>query len=149
MPSTPVRRAPQALWVPHCPHVHNPPEPSPEQAARERGLEPEQIIRSRVFRLENGSFVTVLVAGPAKLSWPRLRCHLSISRLTTATPADVQQVIGFAAGAVSPIGVPYPMRVADDSGLLAYPTLSLGAGVILARNDPMRTRSPELGDFTD
>jgi Cys-tRNA(Pro)/Cys-tRNA(Cys) deacylase len=124
MPSTPVRRAPQALGVPHCLHVQTAPVPSLEQAARERGLEPEQVVRSLVFRLENGSFVTVLVAGPAKVSWPRLRRHLGVSRLTTATPAEVLQVTGFAAGAVSPIGLPHPMRVVADRSLLAYPTLS-------------------------
>ena len=153
MPSTPVTRALDALGVPHQLHVHAGLVHSLEQAARERGLEPGQIVRSLVFRIEDGSFVMVLVAGPAKVSWPKLRRHLRVSRLTTATPAEVLQVTGYAPGAVSPYGLPRPLRVLADYTLLVHSTLSLGAGipnsgVILAREDLLRTLSPEMGDFT-
>ncbi|MCJ7678382.1 MAG: YbaK/EbsC family protein, partial [Anaerolineales bacterium] len=106
MSSTPVTRALEALEVPHQLYLHPAPVRSLEQAARERGLAPGQIVRSLVFRLEDGSFVMVLVAGPARVSWPRLRSHLRVSRLTTATPAEVLQVTGYAPGTVSPYGVP-------------------------------------------
>jgi len=153
MQSTPVTRALDALGVTHQLHVHAVPVHSLEQAARDRGLEPGQIVRSLIFRIEDGSFVMVLVAGPAKVSWPKLRRHLRVSRLTTATPAEVLQVTGYAPGAVSPYGLPRPLRVLADQSLLAHPTLSLGAaipnaGVILAREDLLRTLSPEVGDFT-
>ncbi len=153
MPSTPVTRALDALGVQHQLHVHAGPVHSLEQAARDRGLESGQIVRSLVFRIEDGSFVMVLVAGPARVSWPKLRRHLRVSRLTTATPAEVLQVTGYAPGAVSPYGLPRPLRVLADHSLLAHPILSVGAGipnagVILAREDLLRTLSPEMGDFT-
>jgi Cys-tRNA(Pro)/Cys-tRNA(Cys) deacylase len=153
MPSTPVTRALDLLGVPYQLHIHTAPVHSLEQAARERGLEPGQIVRSLVFRIEGGSFVMVLVAGPAKVSWPRLRRFLRVSRLTTATPGEVLQVTGYAPGAVSPYGLPHPLRVLADRSLLAHPTLSLGAGipdagVILTREDLLRTLTPEMGDFT-
>jgi len=154
MPSTPVTRALETLEVPHQLHLHPAPVRSLEQAARERGLAPGQIVRSLVFRLEDGSFVMVLVAGPARVSWPRLRRHLHVSRLTTATPAEVLQVTGYAPGTVSPYGVLQALRLLADRSLLAYPTLSLGAGiaqagVILGRDDLLRTLTPEMGEFTE
>ena len=154
MSSTPVTRALEALSIPYRLHTHEAPVRSLEQAARERGLAPGQIVRSLVFRLEEDSFVMVLVAGPAQVSWPRLRRHLGVSRLTTASPDEVLQAIGYRPGAVSPYGLPQPMRLLADRGVLEPAVLSLGAGipnagVVLAREDLLRTLSPEIGDFTD
>ena len=95
----------------------------------------------------------VLVAGPARVSWPRLRRYLQISRLTTASPDEVLQVTGYRPGSVSPFGLPQPLRLLADRSLLDSDMLSLGAGVpnagvILAREDLLRTLSPEIVDFT-
>lgn len=153
MAATPVTRALDALSIPYQLHTHVGPVRSLEQAALERGLAPGQIVRSLVFRLENGSFVMLLIAGPAQASWPKLRRHLQVSRLTTATPDEVQRVSGYRPGAVSPFGLPRPLRLLADRGLLALSTLSVGAGVpdagvILARDDLLQVLSPEVGDFT-
>jgi len=154
MPSTPVTQALEALRIPHTLHVHERPLRSLAQAAEERGLQPGQIIRSLVFRLEDGSFVLVLVAGPGKVSWPRLRRHLGVSRLTTAMPEEVRRVTGYEPGAVSPIGLASPLRILVDRGLVAHDVVSIGAGirnagVILGREDLMRVLQAEIGDFTE
>lgn len=151
---SPVARALDALGVPHRLHRHAGPLRSLEQAARERGLAPGQIVRSLLFRTEAGEFVLVLVAGPARVDWRRLRRHLGVTRLTTATADEVRAVTGYAPGAVSPFGLPQPLRVLADRGLLAQAQLSLGAGipnagVLLARDDLMRHVQPELGDFAE
>jgi prolyl-tRNA editing enzyme YbaK/EbsC (Cys-tRNA(Pro) deacylase) len=153
MLTTPATRALDALSIPYRLHTHEAPVRSLEQAARERGLAPGQIVRSLVFRLEEGSFIMVLVAGPARVSWPRLRRYLQVSRLTTASLDEVLQATGYRPGTVSPYGLPQPMRLLADRGLLGPAVLSLGAGVantgvILAREDLLRTLSPEIGDFT-
>jgi prolyl-tRNA editing enzyme YbaK/EbsC (Cys-tRNA(Pro) deacylase) len=152
MPSTPVTRALDAIGIPHTLHVHEHPLRSLEQAAEERGLTPGQIVRSLLFRLEDRSFVLVLAAGRGKVSWPLLRRHLGVTRLTTATPDEVRRVTGYEPGAVSPFGLPSPLRVLADGGLLAHEVLSIGAGirnagVILRREDLLRALKPEIGDF--
>jgi prolyl-tRNA editing enzyme YbaK/EbsC (Cys-tRNA(Pro) deacylase) len=154
MLATPVTRALDALSVPYRLHRHEAPVRSLEQAASERGLAPGQIVRTLVFRVEEGSFVMVLVAGPARVSWPRLRAYLGVSRLTTASAEEVLQVTGYRPGAVSPYGLPRPMRLLADRSVLEPELLSLGAGVsntgvILSRDDLLRTLSPEIGRFTD
>ena len=62
---TPVTRALDALEIPYRFFRHPGNVSSLEQAAQERGQEPEQVIRSIVFRLSQSEFVMVLVAGPA------------------------------------------------------------------------------------
>jgi len=154
MPSTPVTQALESLGVPHRLHVHATPVLSLEQAARERELTPGQIVRSLVFRLEDGGFILVLVAGPARVSWPRLRRLLGVSRITTATPKEVLDVTGYEPGAVSPYGLRREVRILADRSLLAHDMLSIGAGirnagVVLGREDLERSLTLEWVDVTD
>ena len=81
---TPVTRVLDSLEIPYRFFRHPGKVNSLEQAAVERGQEPSQIIRSIVFRVSKDEFLMVLVAGPAQISWPGLRAHLGLSRLTMA-----------------------------------------------------------------
>jgi Cys-tRNA(Pro)/Cys-tRNA(Cys) deacylase len=125
-----------------------------EQAARERGQQPEQVVRSLLFRLRAGAFVMVLVAGPAQVSWTALRRYLNQSRLTLASEEEVLEVTGYPRGAVSPFGLPQPLRILVDRSVLVPDELSLGAGVrnaavILRSTDLLRALGAvEIGDFT-
>jgi Cys-tRNA(Pro) deacylase len=154
MSSTPVTQALEALGIPYRLHVHERPLRSLAQAAEERGLQPGQIVRSLLFRLEDRSFVLVLAAGPGKVSWPRLRRHLGVTRLTTATPDEVRRATGYEPGAVSPIGLPSPLRILADRGLTAHDVVSIGAGirnagVVLKCGDLLKVVQPEMGDFLE
>jgi prolyl-tRNA editing enzyme YbaK/EbsC (Cys-tRNA(Pro) deacylase) len=149
---TPVTIALDAWGVSYRLHLHQGPVSSLEQAARERGLIPEQIIRSLLFRLENGEFVLVLMPGPGKVSWPKLRRRLGVTRLTTAAAEVVQAITGYPPGSVSPYGLHSTVRLLADLRLLRHTTVSIGAGipdagVILRTEDLLRTLQPELDDF--
>ncbi len=154
MPSTPVTQALEALGVPYRLHVHASEAHSLAQLACERGLAPEQVVRSLLFRLEGGESILVLAGGPARVSWPRLRRHLSASRITTASRSEVLEITGYEPGAVSPYGLPRKLRMLADRKLQTHDTLSVGAGirnagVILARRDLEHTLPLEYGDLTD
>ena len=154
MTSTPVTRALDGAQVAYTLHLHDQPIRSLTQAAAARGLRPAQIVRSLVFRVEDGTFVIVLVPGPAQVSWPTLRRHLGVSRLTTASPEEVLRVTGYPPGAVSPLGLPAPVRILADSTLTKEHTVSIGAGirdagVVLQTEDLIRLVQPELGDFLE
>ena len=154
MPSTLVTLALDALGIVYRLHIHEKPVRSLEQAAEERGLDPSQIVRSLLFRLEDGSYVLVLMAGPGQVSWPKLRRHLGVRRIASATAEEVQQVTGCEPGAVSPFGLPRPLRLLADRSLLAPEVLSLGAGihnagVILQRDDLLRALALEIEDFAE
>jgi Cys-tRNA(Pro)/Cys-tRNA(Cys) deacylase len=100
-----------------------------EQAAEERGQRPEQVVRSILFRLGEGEFAMVLMAGPAQVSWPALRRYLSQSRLSMASEEEVRTVTGYERGAVSPIGVPASVRILVDESVTEVEEISIGSGV--------------------
>jgi len=117
------KNIPFRLFQHTCP-VH-----SLEQAAQERGQSPDQVVRSLLFRLSQGRYVMVLIAGKRQVSWPILRKHLGQSRLTLATEAEVLAVTGYPLGAVSPFGLPQPLPILVDESVFTHQEISLGSGV--------------------
>lgn len=127
--STPVTRALDELRVPCRVFTHPAPVESLEQAALERGQAPEQVIRSIVFRLSQDEFVMVLMAGAAQVSWGALRKYLDVSRVSMASADELRTVTGYEIGAVSPFGLPHPMRVLADPSVFVPEEISIGSGV--------------------
>jgi Cys-tRNA(Pro)/Cys-tRNA(Cys) deacylase len=146
--STAVTRALDAMAISYRFFQHTGPVRSLEQAASERGQKPEQIVRSLVFRLASDQFVMMLVAGPAQVSWPALRSYLGHSRLTLASEEEVLAVTGYKIGAVSPFGLPSPLRLLVDQSVFEQEEISIGSGernttVILKTEDLIKA----LGQF--
>ena len=161
--STPVTLALDSLSIPYRAFTHPGPIASLEQAAEERGQQPDQVVRSIVFRIgKTDDFVMVLINGARQVSWPTLRKHLGQSRLTTATEAELLAVTGYAIGAVSPFGLPpiepigglpKPMRILADEKIFEQEEVSIGSGVrgttvILKAADLQRALGEvEIGSF--
>lgn len=127
--STPAIEELRARQIPHRVFQHPGPVTSLEQAAAERNQQPEQVVRSIVFRLSEDDFIMVLMAGPGQVPWKFLRRYTSQSRLTMATEEELLRVTGCVPGTVSPFGLPQPMRVLVDTRILEQPEVSLGSGV--------------------
>ncbi len=127
--STPVSQALAAQGIPHQLFWHEKPVHSLEQAAAERGQRPEQVVRGILFRVAEAAYVMVLIAGPRQIPWPALRRALGQNRLTLATREEVLRVTGYEIGAVAPLGLPQPLRVLIEAGVLAEQEISLGSGV--------------------
>jgi Cys-tRNA(Pro) deacylase len=139
----PVSEALLKLGIPHRVFVHAGPVESLEQAARERGQLPGQVVRSILFRLKAGEYVMVLVGGPAQVSWKVLRKHLGQSRISMADEEEVLEVTGYPTGAVGPFGLLRPLRILIDPGVLEHEEISTGSGlrgtaVILTSDSLMR-----------
>jgi len=152
---TPVTRALKQMQIPHRLFRHPGPVQSLEQAARERGQRPEQIVRSILFRLAKDEYVMVLIAGGRQVNWQTLRRYLGRSRLTMARPEEVLAVTGYPRGAVSPFGLPRPLRILADESIFAEEEISIGSGergvtVIMRTADLKRALgNVETGHFAD
>ena len=90
--STPVTQELDERQIPYRVFRHPGPVTSLEQAARERGQEPQQVIRSLLFRLSADNFVLALMAGLDRpsagevwLNGERID-HLSEDRLAVLNP---------------------------------------------------------------
>ena len=151
--TTPVTRHLDTLGIPYRTYRHPGPVHSLEQAARERHQSPEQVIRSIVFRVGEAAFVMVLMVGAGQVAWRALRRYLGQSRLTMASEPELMQVTGYVAGAVSPFGLPEPMRVLIDERVMANDEVSIGSGergltIILTPADLRRALpDAEVGKF--
>jgi Cys-tRNA(Pro) deacylase len=141
------------LKIPHQLFRHPGPVHSVEQAARERGQKTEQVVRSIVFRLAQNNFAVVLIAGALQVSWPALRNYLGQSRMTMASEEEVLAVTGYPVGAVSPFGLPAPLRILIDQSVLSQEEISIGSGeryatVILRTEDLLKALGlVEIGAF--
>ncbi len=151
---TPVTLALEALAIPHRTFQHPGPIDSLEQAARERGQAPEQVVRSIVFRLKD-TYVMVLVNGARQVAWPILRKYLGQSRVTMASEAELLEATGYSVGAVSPFGLPKPMRVLVDEKVFEPEEISIGSGVrgttVILKSADLRRALPEaeVGTFAN
>jgi len=125
----PVSQALLEKNIPHRVFTHAGPVTSLEQAARERGQQPEQVIRSILFRLAEGEYLMVLMAGPDQIPWKALRKFVGQSRLTMASAEEVLEVTGYEIGAVGPFGLPKPLRILIDASVVTQGEVSLGSGV--------------------
>lgn len=146
----PASIALEHLAIPYTIFRHGGPVNSLEQAAEERGERAGQVVRSILFRLGEDQYLMALVAGPAQISWKKLRKHVGQSRLTMASEEEVLAVTGYRIGAVSPFGLPRQLRNLVDPGVLAEEEVSLGSGVrgvaiIIKSADLMRgLKDPEV-----
>lgn len=127
--TSPASKALLAMGISHLEFVHDGLINSIEQAAAERNQDVNQVVRSIVFRLNEGEYAMVLIAGPRQISWKALRKHFGMSRLTMASPDEVVQATGYEIGTVSPFGLATPLLVIADEGVFAQPAVSLGSGL--------------------
>ncbi len=140
--------------IPHSIFRHTGQVTSLEQAAAERGQRPEQVIRSIVFRLEEGQFAMVCVAGPKQISWPALRTYFGKNRLSMASPEEVIAATGYRIGTVSPFGLATEMPVLLDESVLLADELSLGSGqsntaIVMTKQDLIKALGEvQIGMFT-
>jgi Cys-tRNA(Pro) deacylase len=143
----PAAQALDDLGIPYRLFVLPGPVNSLEQAAAERNQQPEQVVRSLLFRLSDGEFVLILVAGPEQIPWKALRHHFGQSRLTLATPDEVLAQTGFKVGSVAPWGLPQPIPTYIEQGVLSQTELSVGSGrrgsAILIRSDDLIASLPD------
>lgn len=132
-PETPATRALAASGIEFEVTAHGPVR-SLEEAAEARGLEPRQILKTLVVRRGEDDFLFVLVPGDRQISWPKLREHLGVSRLSMPDKDTARDVTGYERGTItpfgsspSPAGTPWPV-IADALIVSREGPVSIGGG---------------------
>ncbi len=123
------------------------------EAAAARGVEPRDIVKTLVVRRGEGDFLFVLVPGDREISWPRLRAHLGVNRVSMPDAATALEVTGYERGTITPFGstTAWPV-VADRDDDRA--TVSMGAGAhgvaaTVAADDVVRVLGADVADVTE
>lgn len=131
--------------------VRHGPVSSLEEAARARGMEPAQIIKTMVVRRNADDYVFVLVPGDRVISWPKLRSHLDENRLSMPDAEEAQRVTGYRRGTITPLGSKRRLPVIADTRVTG--TVSIGAGehgvsLTVSADDLVEALSAEVADVT-
>jgi Cys-tRNA(Pro) deacylase len=106
------------------------------EAAQARGVEPRDVVKTIVVRRGEGDHVFVLVPGDREISWPLLRAHLGVNRLSLPDAESARGVTGYERGTITPFGSLARCPVLADERLRGR-TVTLGAGAhgVAARVD--------------
>lgn len=123
------------------------------EAAVARGVEPRDIIKTIVARLADEQFVLVLVPGDRTISWPKLRAHLGVSRMSMPDAATAFAATGYERGTITPFGSTTPWPVIADEHCTGR-EVSLGAGahgvaVVVNADDAITALGATVADVTD
>lgn len=101
-----------------------------EELLTAKGLIPQSVVRSVVFRAESGQFCLLAVAGGGRADWALLRSHLNERKLRMAEYDEVPEATGYVVGAVPPVALPDNIRVLVDASVNAYANVVIGSGVL-------------------
>jgi Cys-tRNA(Pro)/Cys-tRNA(Cys) deacylase len=123
------------------------------QAAQARGVDPADVVKTMVVRRGPDDFLFVLVPGDRAISWPKLRAHLGVSRLSLPDAAVARQVTGYERGTITPLGSSVAWPVVADERLRGR-QITLGAGehgvaVAAAADDVIAALQADVADVTD
>lgn len=123
------------------------------EAAAVRGVEARDIVKTLVVRRADDDFLFVLVPGDREISWPKLRAHLGVSRLSMPDAATARDVTGYERGTITPFGSIRPWPVIADATMLGR-RVSIGAGAhgVAALADAaelVRVLHAEVADVTE
>ena len=133
--------------------VRHGPVRSLEEAAAVRGMAPRQLLKTLVVRRAEDDYLFVLVPGDREISWPKLRAHLGVNRISMPDAATARDVTGYERGTITPFGSARPLPVVADATVTRR-TVSIGAGghgvaVVVGADALVAALDAVVADVTD
>ena len=123
------------------------------EAAALRGVAPADIVKTLVVRRGADDFLLVLVPGDRQISWPKLRAHLGVSRISMPDAATAKDATGYERGTITPFGSTHAWPVIADASLPGR-SISIGAGAhgvsaTVSADDALAVLHAEIADVTE
>jgi Cys-tRNA(Pro)/Cys-tRNA(Cys) deacylase len=115
-------------------------------------MRPAQLIKTMVVRRGADDYLFVLVPGDRVISWPKLRAHLDVNRLSMPDAEEARAVTGYERGTITPLGAERDWPVLADSHLSDIVSLGGGAhgvSVTLSSADLVTALEADVVDLTD
>lgn len=123
-----------------------------EEAAEARGVTPAQVIKTMVVRRADEDYLFVLVPGDRNISWPKLRSHLGVNRVSMPDADDALRVTGYKRGTITPLGSTGDWPVLADermTGLISIGAGEHGVSLQVDGTDLIRVLNADIADVTD
>lgn len=152
---THATRALDEMGIPYQVLKHDHKAKNVEEAAAERGVPVQQVVKTLLVRRPDRRHLIALVRGDQRLSLKKLARLTKVKTLEMAPEPDVPRITGYQIGAVAPVG----LRRGDvpiflDHHILEEPRVSISAGrhdagLELATEDLVRAVRGQVGDITE
>lgn len=119
-----------------------------------KGLDPQSVVRSVLFKTASEQYALLAVAGGERADWGVLRKHLNARKCRMAEFAEVPEATGYVVGAVPPIALPDTILTLVDHSVKDYEIVVIGSGVLgyalsLKSTDLLKCLAgTDQGDFT-
>ncbi len=97
-------------------------------AAEALGLDPREVLKSLVFRADDGSFLFALIDGDGSVSERKLGRATGHKHVEPAAPHDAERVTGYLTGGISPFGSRRTLPVVLDETASRRPSLVINVG---------------------
>jgi Cys-tRNA(Pro)/Cys-tRNA(Cys) deacylase len=109
--------------------VTTPPAATAEEAAELQGIPLDALLRTIVVRRGPDDYVFVVLGAGRQFSWPKLRAHLGVNRLSLPDADEAQAVTGYVRYTITPFGSTTAWPVFVDAAVAEQPVVSIGGGV--------------------
>ena len=125
------------------------------EAAAERGVPSQQVVKSLLIRRPDRRHILALVRGDRRLSLKKLARVVGVKSLEMAPQADVPRITGYQIGAVAPIGLRRSdLPIYIDQHIAEEPRVSISAGrhdtgLELNTDDLICAVDGEVADITE
>jgi Cys-tRNA(Pro) deacylase len=101
---------------------------SAQESASFQGIELHQLLRTIVLRRGENDYLFVLVPGGRAIDWPKIRSHLSVSRLSLPDKEEATAATGYERGAITPFGSTHAWPVIADASIDHTKKVAIGGG---------------------
>lgn len=132
---------------------HSTPATSIDDAAQQRGISPNIMLKTLLLREMGGRLFLACVPGDQQVDPKKVRAHFNCRRTTCVNATEVAQITGFKPGTLTPLILPESITTIFDHSVLQLPevTVSSGsdmAGVMLRTEDVISLCNPHFSDIT-
>lgn len=134
--------------------VHDNPALTCEAAAKDRGVPISEMIKCILLVDKKKNYFLACLPGNKKLIPQKVRDVVGSSRLSFATPEEVEQITGYKIGYISPLCLKEEVLITFDNSLKSKQKVSISAGdpmagVELSPKPLIELVQPRFADITE
>ncbi|MDN3699095.1 MULTISPECIES: aminoacyl-tRNA deacylase [Vibrio] len=111
---------------------HQTPAINIEDAAQQRGIQPEQMVKSILLRDMNHQLALACAPGDQAIDPKKVRAILQCKRMTCVSLADVEKITGYQIGTVTPLLLKRSMPIIFDHKILQHSEVTISSGSTMA-----------------
>jgi len=97
-------------------------------AAKELGIPLAEIVKTLVFRGDDGGRMLLLMHGDREVSTKALARHLGLRRISACSPEEALRVTGYQVGGISPFGTRESLPIYAEKTIFGMPQICINAG---------------------